>query len=61
MAQLVERRLGKAEVTGSNPVSSFWKPLILLGLRQLCNREVIKKVIRHMSDYLLFCLKLRFC
>ena len=24
MAQLVERRLGKAEVTGSSPVSSFW-------------------------------------
>ncbi len=23
MAQVVERRLGKAEVTGSNPVSSF--------------------------------------
>lgn len=23
MAQAVERRLGKAEVTGSNPVSSF--------------------------------------
>lgn len=25
MAQEVERRLGKAEVTGSNPVSSFTK------------------------------------
>lgn len=24
MAQAVERRLGKAEVTGSSPVSSFW-------------------------------------
>ena len=24
MAQEVERRLGKAEATGSNPVSSFW-------------------------------------
>ena len=28
MAQLVERRLGKAEVTGSNPVSSFWITVI---------------------------------
>ncbi len=29
MAQVVERRLGKAEVTGSNPVSSFIESLIL--------------------------------
>ena len=27
MAQQVERRLGKAEVTGSNPVSSFFLKL----------------------------------
>ena len=48
MAQLVERVLGKDEVTGSNPVSSSIKPLIFkgffivkkpLGTRFMCQRS----------------------
>ena len=46
MAQSVERRLGKAEVTGSIPVISFKKSSIYAGL---LNR-VFEKVSTRVSD-----------
>ena len=41
VAQSVERRIGSAEVTGPIPVSSFQKPLILLGLRDFAKSNPI--------------------
>ena len=46
VAQSVERRIGSAEVTGPIPVSSFVKPLILLGFREVDNLQGINKGIR---------------
>ena len=46
VAQSVERRLGKAEVTGSIPVSSSFFCLFFKGFGTLEISKVIKKVIR---------------
>ena len=46
VAQSVERRLGKAEVTGSIPVSSFIFLPILKGFRMFRYQIVIKIVIK---------------
>ena len=46
VAQSVERRLGKAEVTGSIPVSSFIFLPILKGFRMFRYQIVVKIVIK---------------
>lgn len=56
MAQQVERYLGKVEVTGSNPVSSF-ETLDFQGFFYVHFQKVIKKGIRYIFAYM-NCLKL---
>ena len=46
VAQSVERRLGKAEVTGSIPVNSFIFLPILKGFRMFRYQIVVKIVIK---------------
>ena len=61
VAQSVERRLGKAEVTGSIPVSSFIFLPILKGFRMFRYQIVVKIVIKNMcSPYFrhFLCLKI---